>query len=228
MMLYYNTVSKPLLEYLQKLMANMAFNDFVIVGGTALSLQLGHRISVDIDLFTANDYDSINLKDIKSALTTDFAYTERLESLNDRNIGYTVYIGNSKSEKIKLDLFYTEEFIAPILQQDGLRLASLQDIAGMKMQAIVSRKRKKDFWDIHQLLETFTLEELIQFGLQRNPYTLTKIDILNALYTITEFPELDNDDPVICLKGNYWELIIEDLQTIADTYKDTQSISNSA
>ena len=125
MKLHYETVSKPLLECLQKLMANTAFNDFVLVGGTALSLQLGHRMSVDIDLFTANAYGSMNLEDIKNALKNTFSYTDYLETLNGRNFGYMVYIGNCQAEKIKLDLFYTDDFIAPIVQQDGLRLASL-------------------------------------------------------------------------------------------------------
>ena len=216
MRLYYNTVSKPLLECLQKLMANPAFDDFVLVGGTALSLQLGHRISVDIDLFTANDYGSMNLEDIKNALTTTFSYTDHLETLNGRSLGYSVYVGNSRAERVKLDLFYTEDFITPIVQQDGLRMASLQDIAAMKMQAIVNNKRKKDFWDIYELLDYFTLEELIQFGLQRNPYTLTENDILNSL---CHSAELKQDNIITCLKGNFWELIVEDLRTIAEQYR---------
>ena len=212
MNLYYNTVSKNLLECLQKLMANAVFNDFVLVGGTALSLQLGHRVSVDIDLFTANTYGSMNLDNIKSFLAISFPYTDQLDVLNRRNIGYSVYIGNSEAEKVKLDLFYTEDFIAPVVQKEGLRLASLKDIAAMKMQAITSRKRKKDFWDIHELLEHFTLEEMIQYGLQRNPYTLTRNEILEALSHPTE---LSQDNAIMCLRGKYWELIVEDLQMVA-------------
>ncbi|MCL2290212.1 MAG: nucleotidyl transferase AbiEii/AbiGii toxin family protein [Bacteroidetes bacterium] len=219
MRLYYETVSKPLLECLQKLMANSAFDDFVLVGGTALSLQLGHRISVDIDLFTASQYGSMNLEEIKNVLAKTFPYIDNLENLNGRSLGYSVYIGNSKLESVKLDLYYTEEFITPILHQDGLRLASLQDIAAMKMQAIFNSKRKKDFWDIHELLEHFILEEMIQYGIQRNPYTLTEEDILNTLYNLTEDSELTNDKHVLCLKGKYWELIIDDLRTTAEQYK---------
>jgi len=212
MKLHYETVSKQLLIYLQKLMAHEVFNDFVLVGGTALSLQLGHRISVDIDLFTANDYGSMCLEDIKKALTTAFPYTDNLETLNKESIGYTLYIGDSQREEVKLDLFYTEKMIAPIVQQDGLRLASLQDIAAMKMQAIVNSKRKKDFWDIHELLAYFSLDDLIRFGLQRNPYTLNKYDIIDSLL----HPEaLTQDNEMVCLKGKYWELIVEDLQTMA-------------
>ena len=216
MRLHYETVSRPLLECLQKLMAHKAFDGFVLVGGTALSLQLGHRRSADIDLFTASDYGSMNLEEIKCALASIFPYTDRLETLTRRNLGYSVYVGNSRAERVKLDLFYTDEFIAPIVQQDGLRLASLQDIAAMKMQTIVNNKRKKDFWDIDELLEHFTLEELIQYGLQRNPYTLTQKDILDTLCNLTVFTELNNDDFVLCFKGKYWELIVEDLRTIAE------------
>jgi len=216
MKLHYETVSKPLLGCLQKLMANPVFDDFVLVGGTALSLQLGHRMSADIDLFTANDYGSMNLEDIKRALIADFHYVNGLVTLNDRNLGHTIYIANRVDEEIKLDLFYTDNFIAPVVQQDGLRLASVQDIAAMKMQAIVNSKRKKDFWDIHELLEHFTLEELIQFGLQRNPYTLTENDILDSL---CHSAELTQDNVIECLKGKYWELIIEDLRTIAERHK---------
>jgi len=213
MNLHYETISKPLLDCLKKLMAHTAFNDFVLVGGTALSLQLGHRMSVDIDLFTANAYGSLNLEEIKNALTTTFSYIENLETLNERNIGYTVHIGSNQAEKIKLDLFYTDNFIAPIVQQDGLRLASIQDIAAMKMQAIVNSKRKKDFWDIHELLEHFALEELIQYGLQRNPYTLTPNDILDSL---CHSSELTQNNEILCLRGKYWELIIEDLRIVAE------------
>jgi predicted nucleotidyltransferase component of viral defense system len=217
MNLQYKTVSKPLLDCLRKLMSDSAFNDFVLVGGTALSLQCGHRVSFDIDLFTSIEYGSMNLEMIKSALEKSFPFIDSLEKLNFRNLGYMVYIGNTLSDKIKLDLFYTENFIAPILQQDGLRLASLQDIAAMKMQAIVNSKRKKDFWDIHELLDHFTLEEMIQFGLQRNPYSLSEIDIINSL---TNPFELSQDSSIKCLRGKYWELIVDDLQTAAELYKN--------
>jgi len=218
MRLYYHTLSERLLEYLQKLMANTAFDDFVLVGGTALSLQLGHRMSFDIDLFSTTAYGSMNLEVIKDALTATFPYIDNLETLKERLPGYSVFIGNSKEKSVKLDLYYTENFIAPVVHQDGLRLASLQDIAAMKMQAIVNNKRKKDFWDIHELLEHFTLEEMIQYGLQRNPFTLTRDDILHSLYHAVK---LNQDNVIECLKGKYWELIVEDLRTIVE--KATQN-----
>jgi len=219
MKLYYETVSKPLLESLQKLMTDTAFDDFVLVGGTALSLQVGHRISIDIDLFTTNNYGSMNLEEMKNALLHTFSYIDCIENLNGRNLGYSVNVGNNELESIKLDLYYTDKFIKPIIQHNGLRMAALPDIAAMKMEAIVNSKRKKDFWDVHELLEYFPFGQIVQYGLQRNPYTLTEEDIVNTLCNLTEDTDLSNDKPVNCLKGKYWELITEDLRTAAEYHK---------
>ena len=99
MRLHYNTVSELLLECLQKLMNNEAFNDFVLVGGTALSLQLGHRMSVDIDLFTALPYGSMNLEQLRKSLYNAFNYTQKVEQLSERALGYTIYVGKNKKRK---------------------------------------------------------------------------------------------------------------------------------
>jgi hypothetical protein len=129
-------------------------------------------------------------------------------------------LGRKRTE-IKTNLFiYPNEFGIlyrfPIIQQDGLRLASAKDIAGMKMLAIVTGNRKKDFWDIHELLEYYSLEELIQWGLERNPYTLNRESILKAF---DKMDSLDDDAPIQCLKGKYWEFIKEDLKEKIDIYR---------
>ncbi|WHT72320.1 nucleotidyl transferase AbiEii/AbiGii toxin family protein [Myroides odoratimimus] len=56
-MLYKQTVINELWELLQMLMKDEKLQDFILVGGTALSLQIGHRISIDIDLFSTKDFD---------------------------------------------------------------------------------------------------------------------------------------------------------------------------
>ncbi|HNQ82464.1 MAG TPA: nucleotidyl transferase AbiEii/AbiGii toxin family protein, partial [Bacteroidales bacterium] len=60
--LFYNTTTPLLLEILKALMVSDEFRPFRLVGGTALSLQLGHRKSLDIDLFTDRDYDFIDFQ----------------------------------------------------------------------------------------------------------------------------------------------------------------------
>lgn len=75
-MLYYNTVNNILNSTLHKIMNEEVFSEFRLVGGTSLSLQLGHRISVDIDLFTDAEYGSIDFKKIENYLNNNFPFVE--------------------------------------------------------------------------------------------------------------------------------------------------------
>ena len=82
MKLHNETVSPQLTRCLKKIMQSDIFKDFNLVGGTCLSLQLGHRRSIDIDLFTAIDYGSMNTTAMKVFLQENFPYSENLDSLD--------------------------------------------------------------------------------------------------------------------------------------------------
>ncbi|WP_240723511.1 nucleotidyl transferase AbiEii/AbiGii toxin family protein [Flavobacterium sp. GT3P67] len=73
-MMYWNTVNTLLQESLLQVMQAEEFRDFRLVGGTALSLQIGHRMSIDIDLFTDEDYGTIDFDVIQKYLESNFAY----------------------------------------------------------------------------------------------------------------------------------------------------------
>jgi len=201
--LFYNTVNPRLLSTLQMLMRATEFNPFRVVGGTSLSLQLGHRESVDIDLFTDFTYDTVDYKAIDQYLKLNFLYADTFAT-DLVGKGKSYYIGESSSKCIKLDLFYTDTFIRPELIIDGLRLASIEEIIAMKIDIISRMGRKKDFWDIHELLEYYTIEQMLEFHKERYPYSHNKKEIITNL---TRFEQADNDFNPICLKGKYWEVI---------------------
>lgn len=211
---HYDTVSDSLLEILRKCMEADCLNDFVLVGGTSLSLQRGHRVSIDIDLFTEMDYGTMPLNDIKKFFTTNFDYVERLEELDKPSLGYHLYVRSSNGVLIKVDLFYTERFIFPIIEKDGIRLADEREIAAMKMQALASHtKRQKDYWDIYELTEDYTLYDMFKWGLQRNPYSISLEDLKHAFANIKK---AENMGEIQSLKGDCWQLIQLDL---AEIYK---------
>lgn len=82
----------------------------------------------------------------------------------------------------------------------------------MKMLAIITGDRKKDYWDIHELLEHFTLEAMIGWGIERHPYEISREEVLDKLRTASG---IDDNTPIQCLKGKYWEFIVEDLSDAA-------------
>ena len=215
MNLHYQTVSPVLVDCLHKLMAHPAFKDFYLVGGTSLALQRGHRLSIDIDLFTCVPYGEMNTTEIEAALLEMFPYTDRTEELHHSQMVYSMYVGDSKEDCVKLDLCYDDPLIFSLIEIDGLRIASEKEIAAMKIQAITQTvQRRKDFWDIHELLESYTLSEMVNWGIQRYPWSVTKECVKDG---IVRLPNIKDFTEVDCLKGKYWEFIVEDLLDEAKT-----------
>jgi predicted nucleotidyltransferase component of viral defense system len=174
-----------------------------LVGGTALSLQLGHRISVDIDLFTDAQYGSIDFDAIEVFLRNKFDYADTSD-YPTIGMGKPFFIGKNKMESIKLDLFYCDPFVYPALQMDGVRMADIRDLIAMKLQVIANGGRKKDFWDLHELLDEYSIESMIALHARRYPYDHDKQQIISAL---TDFTTADSDFEPLCQRGKHWELI---------------------
>jgi hypothetical protein len=205
--LHYNATSQQLLNILKTLMAAKKFNAFRLVGGTALSLLRGHRESADIDMFSDAPYDSIDFRSIYSFLCDTFSYVDT----NDYKVvwpGKSYYIGDSEEDCVKLDLFYTDKFIQEILLIDGIRFATVEEILAMKIDVISRGGRKKDFWDIHELIDDYSIEEMFAFHKQRYPYNHDADQIRR---NFTNFKNADDDFDPICLKGKHWEIVKLDI-----------------
>ncbi|GHT00535.1 hypothetical protein FACS189421_12650 [Bacteroidia bacterium] len=201
--LYYNTVNHQLLSTLKKLMDSPVFNSFRLVGGTALSLQLGHRESIDIDLFTDENYGTIDFDIIDNYFKSNFVFVETSPS-RVVGMGKPYYIGDDDKNFVKVDLFYTDAFIRSVVETDGIRLAHIEDIIAMKIDVIQRQGRKKDFWDIHELMSDYSIEKMISLHEERYPYSHDKEAILS---NFTLFQKADEENNPMCLRGKYWEII---------------------
>ena len=201
--LHYNTVSPLLRDILSQLMAQPEFTPFCLVGGTSLSLQLGHRVSIDIDLFTDAPYGLLDFHAIQSKLRDMFPYCQG-DCGDIVGMGSSYIIGNSAYDSIKLDLFYTDPFIRPIKTIDNIRIASIEDIIAMKLDVIGRNGRKKDFWDLHELHDKYTIAEMLTLYAERYPYNHTQEELLLGL---TNFSLADTDPDPNCLRSKAWPLI---------------------
>lgn len=212
-MLHYNTVNQILRDSLFQLMAAKEFSMFRLVGGTALSLQIGHRKSVDIDLFSDVHYGTIDFNAITTFLKSNFPYVDHVSIAPA--FGKSYFIGENADSAVKLDIFYTDAFIQPPLIEETIRMASLEEIIAMKMDIVQRGGRKKDFWDLHALLDTYSIEQMLQFHEKRYPFIHDKDLILR---NFIDFTEADNDFDPICLMGKYWEFIKDDLESFVFNY----------
>jgi predicted nucleotidyltransferase component of viral defense system len=208
-MLNWNTVSGLLKDCLMTLMKAEEFQDFRLVGGTALSLYLNHRISVDIDLFTDAPYGSIDFDLLETFLKRNFEYVEG-EFGGNPGMGKSYRIGSDPKNAIKLDLYYSmDPFFQSFLEEDGIRLATVEEIIAMKVDVVQRTARKKDFWDLHELLNNYTIVAMVDLHRQRFEWThdeaLIRANFINFL-------EADDDLDPICLLNKEWLFIKEDIE----------------
>ena len=151
-MLYLETVESSTLELLKKLQRLPVLEQTRLVGGTALALQLGHRKSIDLDFFGTVDCEAEYLRESIAGIAS---LTILKESPHIH-----IYIVDG----IKVDIVnYKYPWLDDVVLEQGLRLASVSDIAAMKITSIIGRGTKKDFIDIAFLLHHFSLEEILHF-----------------------------------------------------------------
>lgn len=215
MALYFNTVTPLLKSILEDLMRAEEFSSFRLVGGTALSLYYGHRISVDIDLFSAA-YRSLDFKAIDRYLESQYSYVDSL-NIEPIGMGKSYYVGTSSIDSIKLNLFYTDPFIDEVQLFDTLRLASKAEITAMKLDVIQRTGRKKDFWDIDQLRQDFNINDMFNLHEKRYPFTHDK-KLLQEKFT--DFTLADDDFEPVCLRGKHWEIIKLDIIDLIETLEE--------
>ncbi len=194
-MLQYSTVEPATLAVLKKLMAMPELEHFSLVGGTALALYYGHRLSVDLDLFCTENFDTDILIPTLEKSFPAFAYDR------PSNIGIFGFIGNIKVDLIR---YYRHQLIGRLVIDDGIRLMSVKDIAAMKVAAILKRAVKKDFWDIAELLDHFTIEQIIDCYNEKYPNQQLLISIPHAL---TYFADAEESESPVSLRGQTWEKV---------------------
>ena len=214
-MLHYKTVNDLLKEGLLQLMAAKEFETFRLVGGTSLSLQIGHRESIDIDLFSDVDYGKIDFEAIEKYLASNFKYLDHLSN-SIPGMGKSYLVGEDKDNTLKLDIFYTDKFIQPYCLEDTIRMATIEEIIAMKLDVVQRGGRKKDFWDLHELFEKYSLTQMLDLHEQRYPYTHDR-DLI--IQNFTDFSIADDEFNPICFKGKYWEFIKEDIEEIIVKFK---------
>ena len=179
-MLQFKSVPRATLDVLKFLIEQTFINDFYLVGGTALALYWGHRISVDIDLFTDRNVDLDRLE----AQINAMGYSQ-LDSKNPIGRIYTI-------KNIKCDfLNYPYPFLYPPLISDGLQVAHVDDVVSLKLGALANRGAKKDIYDLYYILQKYSISQLSQ--LYRKKFNVT--DVLPLIKSLAYFEDAEEQLP---------------------------------
>ena len=180
-MLHTQTVQPATLELLKRLLAIPELDGFALVGGTNLALQLGHRLSIDLDLFTNKPF---SLASVKDAIHLHFPGAIQLDEMK-QTLWYQI-------DGVKTDIVLHEyPYLQPIQNIADIRLLSMTDIIPMKLGAVSGRGAKKDFWDIAVLLDLFSIEQMLDF--YKRKYTSDDLGFIIRSLVYFEDAELQSD-----------------------------------
>lgn len=192
-MLQYQTVEPATLELIKKLQSLDELQDARLVGGTALALQIGHRKSVDIDLFMSNTVDVNDLLAAIQTITNDVVLLSSSRTMRFLRVN-----------SVKVDVVaYPYKWIDEPVSEDGITLASVKDIAAMKISAITNRGTKKDFIDLYFLLQQFTFQEIIELYKTKYPDAV----MFTTLKSLAYFDDAEPEPMPYMLKDLSWEQV---------------------
>ncbi|HUX55748.1 MAG TPA: nucleotidyl transferase AbiEii/AbiGii toxin family protein [Bacteroidales bacterium] len=202
-MLHYTAIDDSTLELLKELLAIPYFDNLYLVGGTSLALQIGHRKSIDLDLFGKIDADDISISQSLNSIGRT--------RLIKKTPNIQIYVVND----IKVDIVnYHYPWLDTPIGVDQLRLAGKRDIAAMKLGAIAGRGSRKDFVDLYFLLKEFSLKELLSFYNEKYNDGSSFL----VLKSLTYFDDADTDPHPNMLKSTDWKEVKQSIVNSVDTF----------
>lgn len=177
---------------MKRLTTQNVLSNFMLAGGTSLSLRFNHRVSVDLDFFTVHEFSPETLLESLESLINIDSYSIEKNTLNVFSDGVKIdFIAHRYS------LLKEYEII------DEVKLFSLEDVSAMKMSAIGGRGSKKDFIDVNLLLEHFSLRELLDLFHAKYP----KANTIHLVKALTYFDDANLEDNPIPFNDKSWSKV---------------------
>jgi predicted nucleotidyltransferase component of viral defense system len=198
---------KSLIEKTKKVIVSIsemeAIKPYCLVGGTALSLQLNHRLSEDLDFMRwqkfKNEKMSIEVKKIVAELI------EKKHIINSTDIFAMNHVEFCIDKGVKLS-FYAPEKREPIIQtipyMNNLKLANTSTIAALKMETMMRRSNFRDYYDLYFILKEKSTKEIVDIidnALKYSGHSLKSKNLLGILVNYEQFipdTEFYNLEPV--------------------------------
>ena len=204
------------IEVMRQIGPSMQERGFYLAGGTALSIYYGHRLSVDLDWFLPGPMgDALVLAEWIRAADLDFA--------TDQTGPGTLH-GKIQGVRVTF-LEYRYPLLQPLtkLEKLGISLASLDDLASMKLSAIAQHGQRKDFCDIYFLgMKHHPLQDLLR--LYRRKFKVK--DISPVLYGLSYFDDAESEPMPHLLLKVQWKTIKKTIQNwVKELGKITHDLS---
>lgn len=184
-MLQFNAIPRVTMDVLKTLMRQPWITDFNLVGGTALALYWGHRVSADIDFFTDK---KVNLDDLEGKINQITSAV----IISKNPIGRSYSITDITCDFVN----FPYSFFYPPQTEDDFSVAHIDDVVSLKLGALANRGAKKDFYDLYYILQYYKLEQLIE--LYKKKFKVA--DVFPLLKSLVYFGDAEDELPPLLLK----------------------------
>jgi hypothetical protein len=181
--IHWETITPPMRNLLRSVGQQSFARRFYLAGGTALALRLGHRRSVDLDFFSeADELEQATRGEILRALAP--VHPQTIEDTT----------GNLLLQALDLHIgffSYSYALLEPPDQVENVAVASVMDIGLMKLDALISRGSRKDFYDLYFIAQQVPLADLLERGPIKYPHA--RDFELMAIESMVLFENADQD-----------------------------------
>ena len=198
--LCYDTLTPRISEVVGWLMANACFEGYALSGGTALSLMFGHR-SVDVVEMASSA--PLDCAAIEESLMVQFPYRVQHQPKDYIHNGVSFLVGENEAERVELR-FYSAPLHHPAHTVDALRIVAERDIAAVKMDVITHQRRKRDFWDIYELMKCLGARRVIDAYVEAYPNGVSAAECEKL---VVDFSRADNEPNPVGCRYNDWQMI---------------------
>ncbi len=169
---------------------------FYLAGGTALSIQLGHRRSFDLDFFSP----TVDIPSVRQPLADALKPFEPI--LTDTSWGNLVFLASG----VRVGFYgYGYPLVSPFTIADNVRLAGMADIGLMKLDALLARASRKDFHDLYAICQKMSLGELLDLAPQK--YTGIRDFEVQIAKRLAFFERAEQEEPPSLIEEVSWETV---------------------
>lgn len=184
--------TKAVLALLEK---NPILQRAYLAGGTALALQIGHRLSYDLDFFTVEEFDENKLLN----------EIENIPGFSLEKIAWRTILGEFAGVRFSL-FYYKYPLVVPAQKFGAVNVADIRDIAAMKIAAVAHRGTKRDFVDLYFISkESVNLREMLE--LYDEKYKNLAVNKVHILKSLIFFDDAEVDEMPKMLKKVTWDWI---------------------
>jgi predicted nucleotidyltransferase component of viral defense system len=201
--MFEETLSKDAKKSLAILGESGLLKNAYLAGGTALALQIGHRISVDLDFFTNKEFNgNVFVRKLKKIIPNF-----RLEKMGEGTV-----LGSLNKTRFSY-FFYDYPLLFKKHNFFGVKIADIKDISAMKIAAISGRGTKRDFIDLYFILNSakiLSLEEILE--LYDKKFGLLKQNRVHILKSLIYFDDAEQEPMPMMIKQVDWDKIKEKIK----------------